>query len=184
MFNMFLPTTFDLWTLLWTLIFSHRMNLSWKYLKHKAHLRTSFKFCDWFKLQKKSKRILCAYSSWLLHSPFAFSGRLGLKLQVILKEKKNSIYTIPLLFMFTTRININKWEINKIWKFSLTPLLIENQTICVQKHSSLNCFALHLEQLSSFVNVFQKVWPFSWQRKFRQKKGFSQNRNSDDWINF
>lgn len=150
--------------------------------------RNIFKFCDWYKLQKKWKWILCVHSSWLLHSPFALSGRLGLKLQVILKEKK-SIYTIPLLFMFSTRTTINRLEINEIWKFSLTALLIEKQTSFVQKHSretlllhSVNCFALHLEQLSSFVSVLQKVWSyfFSWQRKLRWKKGFSQNRNPDD----
>lgn len=109
------------------------------------------------------------------------------------KRKIKSIYTIPLLFMFPTRTNINRLEINEISKFSLTALLIEKQTSFVQKHSretlllhSVNCFALHLEQLSSFVSMLQKVWShfFSWQRRLRRKKGFSQNRNPDDRINF
>lgn len=56
-----------------------------------------------------------------------------------LKKKKEigkkSVYTIPLLFMFPTRTTITRLEINEIWKFSLTALLIEKQTSFVQKHS-------------------------------------------------
>lgn len=37
--------------------------------------------------------------------------------------------------MFAIRTTTNKLEINEIWKFSLTALLIEKRTTFVQKHS-------------------------------------------------
>lgn len=50
-------------------------------------------------------------------------------------KRKSPFILCPYFFMLPIRTTTNKLEINEIWKFSLTALLIEKKTTLVQKHS-------------------------------------------------